>query len=223
MAGKTSSLLIVILFILVPFGYAWYVWPNLPPTIPTHFGINGEPDAWGKKDSIFMLPMIMGGMSLFVYLLLSNIRKIDPKRYGNSDDTTFRKFAILIVAFMNLMSLIILYNMVNRDLSMNKVIFVFLGIFFAGIGLFMPKLKQNYFAGFRLPWTLDNENNWIETHKLAGKFWVAGGAAQIVTALVFDGKMLFIIFFAITLVMVIVPVIFSYKMFRQTVNKNQAQ
>jgi uncharacterized membrane protein len=123
---------------------------------------------------------------------------------------------------MNLMSLIILYHVVNRDLSMNKVIFVFLGIFFAGIGVFMPKLKQNYFAGFRLPWTLDNENNWIETHKLAGKFWVAGGAAQIVTALVFDGKILFIIFFGITMVMVIVPVIFSYKMFRQTVNKNQA-
>lgn len=221
MTARSTSLLVVFLLILLPFGYAAYLWPGLPDTIPTHFGIDGKPDAWGKKQSIFMLPAIMGGMSLFVYLLLSNIRKFDPKRYGNAEDPIFRQFAILIVAFMNLMSLTILFNTVHQDLSMNKVIFIFLGIFFAALGLFMPRLKQNYFAGFRLPWTLENSDNWTATHKLAGKWWMAGGAAQLLSALVFDGKLLFFLFFAITLMMVLVPIIFSYNMFRKTVNKKE--
>jgi uncharacterized membrane protein len=221
MSGRSSSLLIVLLLVLIPFGYAFYLWPDLPDSIPTHFDINGKPDAWGKKGSIFILPLVMGGMSLFVYLLLTNIRKIDPKRYGTADDSVFRKFAILIVAFMGLISLTILVNTVHQSLSMNKIIFVLLGVFFAAIGMFMPHIKQNYFAGFRLPWTLDNEQNWIATHRVAGKFWVIGGAAQALSALIFGGETLFYIFFAITLVIVIVPVVFSYRMFRQTVSKKE--
>jgi uncharacterized membrane protein len=221
MSNKKNSLLIVLLMILLPFGYAFYQWPNLPDSIPTHFGIDGKPDAWGRRESIFMLPLIMGGMSLFVYLLLTNIRKIDPKRYGHADDTIFKKFAVLIVAFMSAMSLIILFNTADQRFSMNKIIFVFLGIFFAAIGLFMPRLNQNYFAGFRLPWTLESEDNWVATHRLAGRVWVIGGVALLLTALIFDCKSLFIIFFVIMLVMVVVPVVFSYRMFKQTVDEKK--
>lgn len=221
MSGKSSSLIIVLLLVLIPFGYAFYLWPDLPDRIPTHFDINGKPDAWGKKESIFILPLVMGGMGLFVYLLLANIRKIDPKRYGTADDSIFRKLAVLIVAFMCVISLTILVNTVEHSLSMNRIIFVLLGVFFAAIGMFMPRIKQNYFAGFRLPWTLDDEQNWIATHRVAGKFWVIGGILQALFVLILDGKLIFFIFFAITLVIVIVPVVYSYRMFRQTVKQNQ--
>lgn len=33
-------------------------WPDLPATIPTHFGTSGLPDGWGSKNSIFTLPII---------------------------------------------------------------------------------------------------------------------------------------------------------------------
>lgn len=32
----------------------------------------------------------------------------------------------------------------------------------------MPKTKQNYTFGIKLPWTLDNEENWNKTHRVAG-------------------------------------------------------
>ncbi|MDQ2752120.1 MAG: SdpI family protein, partial [Bacteroidota bacterium] len=28
-------------------------------------------------------------------------------------------------------------------------------------------IKPNYFAGYRLPWTLESEENWRKTHHLA--------------------------------------------------------
>ena len=40
-------------------------YPRLPLRIPTHFGFSGRPDAWGKKEMIFLLPVI----SLATYLL----------------------------------------------------------------------------------------------------------------------------------------------------------
>lgn len=32
-------------------------WPVLPEIVPTHFGISGEPDGWGGKASLFLLPV----------------------------------------------------------------------------------------------------------------------------------------------------------------------
>ena len=89
-----------------------------------------------------------------------------------------------------------------------------LGLAFAAMGLYMPKLKQNYFAGFKLPQTLDNEDNWNATHKIAGKAWFYGGILQFVAGIAFSSVTSFVIFFIDMIVMVLVPTIYSYRMFK---------
>lgn len=42
-------------------------WHQLPALVPTHFGANGLPDAWGAKSSLFLLPAIAVGL----YIILS--------------------------------------------------------------------------------------------------------------------------------------------------------
>ncbi|MEY3577743.1 MAG: hypothetical protein RL394_1328, partial [Bacteroidota bacterium] len=66
---------------VLPFVYAFYLYPTLPNKIPMHFNLKGEVDGWGSRESIYLLPAIMGLTSIFVYLLMANIKKIDPKRY----------------------------------------------------------------------------------------------------------------------------------------------
>lgn len=78
----------------------------------------------------------------------------------------------------------------------------------------MPKLHQNYFAGFKLPWTLENVDNWNETHKVAGKVWFYGGIAQAIATLVLSNKLGLIAFLGIVFVMVVAPTVFSYRMFK---------
>ena len=46
-------------------------WGKLPRTIPSHFGLDGLPDAYSDKSSLFLLP----GVALLVYLLLSIVGK----------------------------------------------------------------------------------------------------------------------------------------------------
>ena len=96
---------IVALLIGAPFVYSGLIYPQLPSQIPTHFNIEGKPDAWGGPDSIFIGPGIMGAVSLFVYVLMVNLKSIDPKKYDDKNDTLYQNFALLTVAFLSIIKL----------------------------------------------------------------------------------------------------------------------
>ena len=205
--------------IIAPFIYGALIFPQLPSKIPTHFNIEGKADAWGGPSSIFLGPGIMGAVSIFVYVLLSNLKKFDPKKYDEANDTLYKDFAVLTVVFLSILSLIIIYSSTHADqINVGKLILPLVGLSFAGLGWYMPKFKQNYFVGFKLPWTLENVDNWNETHKVAGKIWIYGGLFQVVVTFLLPMKFGFIGFILATAVMVIIPSVFSYRMFR---NGNQ--
>ena len=205
--------------IIAPFIYGALIFPQLPSKIPTHFNIEGKADAWGGPSSIFLGPGIMGAVSIFVYVLLSNLKKFDPKKYDEANDTLYKDFAVLTVAFLSALSAIIIYSSTHADeINVGQLILPLVGLSFAGIGWYMPKFKQNYFVGFKLPWTLENVDNWNETHKVAGKIWIYGGLFQVVVTFLLPMKFGFIGFILATAVMVIIPTVFSYRMFK---NGNQ--
>lgn len=53
-------------------------WPALPETVPTHFGLSGEPDGWGGRRTLLMLPAV----SLVVYLVLSAVQLLPARWYS---------------------------------------------------------------------------------------------------------------------------------------------
>ena len=218
MKNKKLALFIVIVLLGIPFIYASYIYPSLPDTIPTHFNIKGEADGWGGRDSIFLVPFILGLTGLFTYFLLTNIKNFDPKRYQEADNGLFKKFALFMVGFLSVLGLIITYSSSNPAINVTKLILPFIGLSFSAIGLYLPKIHQNYFAGFKLPWTLENTDNWNETHKLAGPVWLYGGLFQAVSTITLSNTIGFVCFMVATAVMIIVPCVFSYRMFK---NGNQ--
>ena len=210
---------LVALMIIAPFIYGALIFPQLPSKIPTHFNIEGKADAWGGPSSIFLGPGIMGAVSIFVYVLLSNLKKFDPKKYDEANDTLYKDFAVLTVVFLSILSLIIIYSSTHADeINVGQLILPLVGLSFAGIGWYMPKFKQNYFVGFKLPWTLENVDNWNETHKVASKYWIYGGLFQVIATISLSMKFGFICFMIATAIMVIIPTVFSYRMFK---NGNQ--
>jgi uncharacterized membrane protein len=209
----------VALLIIAPFIYGALIFPQLPSKIPTHFNIEGKADAWGGPSSIFIGPGIMGAVSIFVFVLLSNLKKIDPKKYDEVNDSLYKNFAVLTVAFLSILSTIIIYSSTHADqINVGKLLLPLIGFSFAGLGWYMPKFKQNYFVGFKLPWTLENVDNWNETHKVASKYWIYGGLFQAIITFILPMKFGFIGFMLATAVMVIIPSVFSYRMFK---NGNQ--
>ena len=76
----------------------------------------------------------------------------------------------------------------------------------------MPKAKQNYTIGIKLPWTLDDTENWNKTHRLGGFLWVIGGIVFLIGAFLPGGAVLTLV---TALVMVLVPTGYSYMLYRK--------
>ena len=60
------------------------VYPRLPEQIPVHFGVKGEPDRWGGRWMIFLLPMIGAAVLalnywIYEYLSPGSPRPIPPE------------------------------------------------------------------------------------------------------------------------------------------------
>ena len=81
----------------------------------------------------------------------------------------------------------------------------------------MPKLKQNYTIGIKVPWTLNSEENWNMTHRMAGKVYVVAGVISIIIALlnnVLSDEVTIIIFMAVFLVTGIGSVAYSFWLYK---------
>ena len=205
----------VLVIISIPWIYLAIIWNSLPDTIPVHFGLDGIPDRFGQKSEIFFIPIIMTAISLLVFLLLTNIYKLDPKKYATKQSGTFLKFAMAIVVFISFIGLLVLNWTVKLHTNSLNLFLVLMGLLFAYIGNIMHSIKPNYFAGFRMPWTLESEENWKATHMLASKIWFAGGILIAILALFIKPFIMFFVMMGIVLIMVLVPAIFSYRFFKK--------
>ena len=99
----------------------------------------------------------------------------------------------------------------GKNVRMEVVMPVFMGIIFAFIGNYLPKCKQNYTIGIKIPWTLDSEENWNKTHRFAGILWVIGGLTVLVLG--FFGAVW--VYIPIMIAMTIVPVVYSFLLYRK--------
>lgn len=214
MNTKKYGLWIVALLVIVPFVYSVIVYPHLPNQIPIHFNAAGKPDRWGRPESIFLGPGIMGAVSIFIYVLMTNLKSIDPKKFDPSSETLYIKFAMLTVTFLSILSIVIIYATTHQDINVGKIILPIIGIAFSVLGWYMPKFKQNYFVGFKLPWTLENVNNWNATHAVAGKIWFYCGILQAILTALLPSNFAFISFMSLIAIMVIAPTLYSYLMFK---------
>ena len=69
--------------------------------------------------------------------------------------------------------------------------------------------------GIKLPWTLNSEDNWKKTHRLAGFVWVIGGVITIVSAFLPVGRWLFM---AVLAGIILIPVAYSYLYYRKEIS-----
>ena len=79
----------------------------------------------------------------------------------------------------------------------------------------LNSIKPNYFAGFRTPWALENEDNWRATHRLVSKMWFAGGILVTIFALILPSGPATIVMLSLVAVMTIIPFIYSYVYFKK--------
>ena len=206
------TLIITSLTMLIPILVGLLLWEKLPEQVPYHWNINGEVDGWASKtQAVFFMPLLM----LVMHWVCVFASTADPKSKNYHPKSIL--LVLWICPILNLVLNTVVYGAaLGYAISVELVIPLFMGALFILIGNLLPKMRQSYTLGIKLPWTLASEENWNKTHRFAGKIWVAGGVLIMASAL--WGSFWF--FLAVTAVMVIAPTTYSYLLYRKQMQDN---
>ena len=202
----------VIAIVLLPFVYLAYIWNDLPEKVPMHWNINGDVDRYGSKYELLLIPILLPLLIYFIFLI---VPKIDPKNRIKEMGGKYQSLKTLLTIFMSALALFVMY-MAKNDTSNNpNYIVLIIGLLFVFLGNYFKTIKPNYFIGIKTPWTLENERVWKETHIMAGKMWFVGGLVIVFCSLILAKETNFAIFAIITVIITVVPVVYSYLLFRK--------
>ena len=208
MKNEKRTLILTTLVCLLPLVAGAILYKDLPETMATHWNLQGEADGWsGRAFAVFGLP----GILLAVNVLLPFLLRADPKR-ENMSGALVTLTLWSIPALSLLCSGMTLARGLGYPLRIERWVGIFMGLLFVIIGNYLPKTKQSYTMGIKLPWTLASEENWNRTHRLAGFLWVICGLCFIVFSFVAWSLAGFLVPLA---VMVLVPTAYSYLLYRR--------
>lgn len=201
------KLIITSLVTLIPIIIGLILWERLPEQVPVHWDINGAVDGYATKlQAVFLMPLIL----VAFHWICAVGTSLDPKKQNISDKMLTLVFWIIPVISLICNSMVYA-TALGHKVNANVIFPLLMGALFIIIGNYLPKCKQSYTMGIKLPWTLEDEENWNKTHRFAGFIWVICGVIMMVSAII--GA--FLIFFVLLVPMVAVPVVYSYSLYKK--------
>ena len=214
MNKKNNLILLLVssIICLLPIVLSLAVYKDLPEQVAMQWNLEGDPNWYAHKSiAAFGMPLFFLLIHIVVIIALNK----DPKRANQSK--AIRLFAIWISPILSLTIVpILLFSALGFDIPILIIIMVLVGIFFIFLGNYMNKNKQNYTAGIRIPWTLNDPDNWNKTHRMAGFLWVIGGIIFIIVPfLPLDSSFQLIIIFSIIALLTLMPIFYSYSLYKK--------
>lgn len=193
---------------LLPMVVGIILWNRLPEMMATHFGTDSMPNDWSPRGfTVFGIPIFL----LAVHIICVFATVADQRNKG-INQTVF-KIVGCIAPFCSVACAVGIYGHELGFTEVNSLTAIkcTLAIMIIAVGNYLPKCRQNYTIGIKLPWTLEDEDIWNRTHRLAGWLWIMCGILIIAEAFLrFGGAWLI---FVVAAVMVLVPVVYSLVIF----------
>lgn len=211
--NNKKQMIITSIVCVLPMIIGAIIYSKLPKQMPIHFNYSGNADNYASKAFVcFALPLIMLLANLLLHVIINN----DPKNNGGgSVVATISKWTIPVVSVI-VFALCSIYGL-GYNLSSTKYVIVAVGILIIFIGNYLPKCRQNYTVGIKLPWTLNDINNWNKTHRMAGVLWIICGILFAVSA--FLGRVGEVSIIILIIVMVCVPTAYSFLLYKNKRHK----
>lgn len=91
----------------------------------------------------------------------------------------------------------------NKYYSIRLITGVFISVLF--LSILYNLIDQNLMNP-----SLESETVWKSTHRLAAKLWLPGGLLIVACGFIFDEQTTLIIFFMVTTIIALIPIIYSY-------------
>ena len=196
--------------ILLPMLLGLIVWDKLPESMPIHWGVDGKADGFGTPLTVVIfMPLLLLVLHWFGLWFTAK----DNEKNNQSGKVTGMVYWIL--PLISLLVCGVIYTAAfDYAMGTGTYVALLLGVMFLIIGNYMPKCRPNRTIGIKIKWTLANEENWERTHRLSGKVWVIAGVLCLPAALL-PMKVFPFVMLPLLLVCVIVPLVYSYSLYRK--------
>ncbi len=160
---------LIIILIIVSILASLISYPYLPDSMPSHWNINNEVDAYSSK----LLPAIMfPSLLVFFYLLAIYLPKLDPlEKNINKFKKEFHTFILIIIIFFTAIQAFVILTGLGYALNISYIMIPALSVLFYYVSILLEKSKRNWFIGIRTPWTLSSDKVWEKTHKIGARLF----------------------------------------------------
>lgn len=204
-----KTLIITTLVMLLPLVAGAILWNKLPEQLATHFDASGTPDSYSSRGfAVFGIPALL---ILFQWMCAFGCLKFDPKA-ENLEGKVMGLVLWICPVISIVMSVIVLGNGLGYQVAAEVIAPLLIGAVIVVIGNWLPKCKQTWTLGIKLPWTLEDEDNWNRTHRFAAPIWVVCGLIIMASSFL-PPLRIWLVLGALAVIM-IAPTVYSYRIFR---------
>jgi uncharacterized membrane protein len=183
--------ILTVAVILATFAAAALLYPSMPATMVTHWGLFGEPNGsmsrfWG----LTIIPLLMA----LVVGLFEVLPAIDPLRENyKAFRGRYDQFVLVMALFLAFIFVVVALWNLGAPVDIMSALSLGIAILFYFSALLISETRRNYFVGIRTPWTLASDEVWEKTHKYAGKVFKAASVLVLIGAAVPKFAIIFLI------------------------------
>lgn len=163
-----------LLILCIPVLASLAAMPFATDRVPMQWNLRGEvnwyaPKAWG----LLVMPVTVILSFGFVFWMESR----DKGRHRESDGSltahgkATRMIRLGISVLLAAVALVQISWSLGHRPDVTRWIITSIALLFAFMGNLFGKLKRNRYVGIRVPWTLNSEYVWRQTHRAAGWIW----------------------------------------------------
>ena len=184
-ASINPSTLLALLIILAQILISVGTYPFLPAMVPSHFDASGHVNGYLPK---WINAILFPGMSLVLFFILRFVMRISPRLgYANQRRANIEVVNLILVGillFMLVIQLSVTAYALGLPVNISFVVSLAISVLFIFLGNYMGKLRRNFWAGIRTPWTLASDIVWERTHRLGGWLFVLVGVLGVITSFI---------------------------------------
>lgn len=209
----------------------------MPDRIPMHYDMAGNIDRWGSKYESLIFPILILAISLLWTLMIKYFEKKEQKATDEKERADAKTNAKVIkivgvsmAAMFTIMQGFIMYgsyheaisNVEKQTIDISKVATILMGIIFIVLGNFMTKIRANGTVGFRVSWSMYNENTWRKSNRFAATMIMIVGGLTIITAAVMRNSFgAMMIMLGYLFISIIVALIYAYKVYKKEIDEGR--
>lgn len=202
-----KTLIITNLLTILPILVGIILWDRLPNEVATHFGTDGTPNGWSSKIfAVFGMPLFLLAMDW----VCIGATMFDPKK--KNIGTKMFTLILWIIPMISIFVHFAIYSVaLGAEFNIGKASCILMGVIFILVGNYLPKSKQSYTVGIKLPWTYNSQENWNRTHRLGGWVWIICGVIFLFNAFFLIEWLLL----AVLAAAVLVPTVYSFVLYKK--------